>query len=138
LEGRGFSPAGNCAGSTCSKVSRDTAATLSAICHVLKPGGKLVFTIPLEEDMQDETTVCPDCHAVFHRWQHQQSFSPQSITDLLRRAGFEPLSYHDFELPFAFSFVPNFLMPAFTRFWALLRKRYHHKSSVMVVALRRP
>jgi SAM-dependent methyltransferase len=113
-------------------------ATLSAISRVLKPGGKLVFTVPLQENMQEEMTVCPDCHAVFHRWQHQQSFSRQSIIDLLRSAGFEPLSFRDFELPFTFSFVPDFLMPAFTRFWASLRRHHQRKSSVMVVALRRP
>jgi SAM-dependent methyltransferase len=112
-------------------------ATLSAISHVLRPGGKLVFTLPLGEDMQQETCVCPDCHAVFHRWQHQQSFSQKSITDLLQPAGFEPLSFRGFELPFSFLFMPNFLRPAFTRFWAWLRSRYHRKCSVLVVAQRR-
>jgi SAM-dependent methyltransferase len=112
-------------------------ATFSAIARVLKPGGKLLFTLPLEEKMQDETCVCPDCHAVFHRWQHQQSFSEKSITDLLQPAGFEPLSFRGFELPFSFLFMPNFLRPAFTRFWAWLRKRYRRKISVLVVARRR-
>ncbi|HMD83522.1 MAG TPA: class I SAM-dependent methyltransferase [Terriglobia bacterium] len=112
-------------------------ATFSAIARVLRPGGKLVFTIACEENLQEETCVCPDCHATFHRWQHLQSFSQGSITNLLQSAGLEPLSFRGFELPFAFQFVPNFLRPAFSRFWAWLRKRYHRKSSVLVVAQRR-
>lgn len=112
-------------------------ATFSAIASVLRPGGKVVFTIPLEENLQEETCVCPDCHAVFHRWQHLQSFSQKSITELLQSAGLEPLSFRGFELPFAFLFVPNFLRPGFSRFWAWLRKRHHRKSSVLVVAQRR-
>jgi 2-polyprenyl-3-methyl-5-hydroxy-6-metoxy-1,4-benzoquinol methylase len=112
-------------------------ATFAAIARVLKPGGKLVFTIPLEENLQDETCVCPDCHAVFHRWQHQQSFSEKSISELLKPSGLEPLSFRGFELPFSFLFMPNFLRPGFTRFWAWLRKRFHRKISVLVVAQRR-
>jgi SAM-dependent methyltransferase len=112
-------------------------ATFAAIARVLKPGGKLVFTIPLEENLQDETCVCPDCHAVFHRWQHQQSFSEKSITGLLMPAGLEPLSFRGFELPFSFLLMPSFLRPGFTRFWAWLRKHFHRKISVLVVAQRR-
>lgn len=112
--------------------------TLSAIARVLKPRGKLVFTVPLEEDMRQEMCVCPDCHAVFHRWQHQQSFSIQALVALLKPAGFEPLLFRGFEVPPAFPLVPGFLRPAFSRLWAWLRKRYQLKISVLVVAQRCP
>jgi SAM-dependent methyltransferase len=112
-------------------------AAFAAIAYILRPHGKFVFTVPLEENLQDEMCVCPDCHAIFHRWQHQQSFSRQSISDLLERAGLQPILFRGFELPFSLSFVPGVLKPQFARFWAWLRRRYHRKNSVLVVAQRR-
>jgi SAM-dependent methyltransferase len=109
--------------------------TLAAVARVLKPGGKLVFTVPLEEDMREGTCVCPDCHAVFHRWQHQQPFSRDALAELLRSAGFEPLSFRVFDVPFSISFVPGFLRTGFCWLWARLRNRLHRKVSVLVVAL---
>jgi len=111
-------------------------AAVQAISSVLRRGGKLIFTTPLEENLRDEMCVCPDCHAVFHRWQHQQSFSKESLARILEAAGLQPLSFRGFELPFSFLFVPRFLRPPFTRFWAWLRGRYHRKVSVLVVAQR--
>jgi len=111
-------------------------ATFTAIASVLKPGGKLIFTVPLEEDMREDTCVCPDCHAIFHRWQHQQSFSREALTGLLSSAGFEPLSFRVFDVPFASRLMPRLLRPGFCRFWAWLRKRYHRRVSVLVVARR--
>ncbi len=110
---------------------------LSSIARVLKPAGKLVFTVPFEEDLQYETCVCPDCHAVFHRWQHQQSFSKQSLEKLLMDAGFRPISFRGFEMPFALPLLPAVLHPAFSRFWSWLRRRSRRNSGVLVVAERR-
>lgn len=109
---------------------------LGAIARVLKPRGKLVFTVPFEERMQDEMCVCPDCHAVFHRWQHQQSFSRLSLERLLTDAGFKAVAFRGFEMPFALPLVPAPLHPAFSRFWSWLRRRSHRNSGVLVVAER--
>ena len=114
----------------------DLPLALSAVARVLAPGGKLIFTVPFEENLQEEMCVCPDCHAVFHRWQHQQSFSRESLGRLLAEAGFTPASFRGFELPFAVAIVPGFLRPLFSKLWAWLRRRYHRKSSVLVVAER--
>jgi 2-polyprenyl-3-methyl-5-hydroxy-6-metoxy-1,4-benzoquinol methylase len=113
-------------------------ATLAAIGRVLKPGGKLIFTVPFEEDMRNQAAVCPDCHAVFHRWQHQQSFSREALAKLLRSAGFEPLSFRVFDVPFSISFVPRFLRMTFCSLWARLRARLRRPVSVLVIARRGP
>jgi len=58
------------------------------IRRVLKPGGWLVVTTPHEEDLGANKTLCPDCGAVFHRWQHLRRWSAAALEDHLARAGF--------------------------------------------------
>lgn len=49
-------------------------------CHrVLRPDGRLLGTVPYDEDLSAQETVCPDCGAVFHRWGHQASFDRDSL-----------------------------------------------------------
>jgi len=114
----------------------DLPVALESIARVLKPGGKLIFTVPFEEDLQYEMCVCPDCHAVFHRWQHQRSFSRQSIEDLLAPARFTAVAFRGFEVPFAMPFLPRLLHPIFSRFWSWLRRRGRRNTGVLVVALK--
>jgi SAM-dependent methyltransferase len=56
--------------------------------RVLRAGGRLIGTVPANERLADRRTVCPDCGAVFHRWGHHQSFSPERIRALLEQHGF--------------------------------------------------
>jgi SAM-dependent methyltransferase len=54
-------------------------AGLAEIKRVLKPQGRFVGTVPYREKLESNLAVCPDCHKVFHRWGHQQSFSVESL-----------------------------------------------------------
>ena len=44
------------------------------IARILKPGGWFLGTVPYNENMSEQQTVCPCCGEVFHRWGHQKSF----------------------------------------------------------------
>lgn len=47
--------------------------------RLLKPGGKLIVTTPNAEELPREAQLCPECGAVFHRWQHVRSWTAQSL-----------------------------------------------------------
>ncbi len=57
--------------------------------RVLRPDGHLIVTVPNEEDLGVNTVVCPDCGCVFHRKQHVQRYSVDSLALPIRGAGFE-------------------------------------------------
>jgi ubiquinone/menaquinone biosynthesis C-methylase UbiE len=56
---------------------------LLEINRVLKPGGKILGTVPAGEDLDDQICVCPSCNNVFHRWGHQQSFTISKVKQLV-------------------------------------------------------
>ena len=64
------------------------APTLAEITRVVRPGGDIVVTVPHAEDLEASKVLCPECGAVFHRWQHQRSFTPATLSTLFRGAGF--------------------------------------------------
>lgn len=47
--------------------------------RVLRPGGRLLATVPRGEDLSRALVVCPCCGEHFHRWGHQQSFDETSL-----------------------------------------------------------
>jgi SAM-dependent methyltransferase len=59
------------------------AASLVEVERVLKPGGRLVGTLPADEDLLANRVVCPHCGETFHRWGHLQSFSEPRLRRLL-------------------------------------------------------
>lgn len=76
-------------------------STISEVHRVLKPGGVFTGTVPYRENLHDNDVRCPDCHAHFHRWGHQQSFDKDSLRKLLSTHGFNidklyPRSFPDF------------------------------------------
>jgi hypothetical protein len=56
--------------------------------RTLKQGGFIVITTPNNENMEENKTMCPECGCVFHRWQHQRTFSAKSLELVLRNYGF--------------------------------------------------
>ena len=56
---------------------------LGDVRRVLKPGGRLLGTVPSREDLKQQTVVCPSCAHTFHRWGHEQSFEPVNLRVLL-------------------------------------------------------
>jgi SAM-dependent methyltransferase len=63
---------------------------LQEIRRILVPGGRIIGTVPCEENLVDGTVVCPGCGLVFHKVGHLQSFSAESMLSLLRTAFPEP------------------------------------------------
>ncbi len=61
------------------------AETLVEVSRVLKPGGRLIGTVPADEHLQANLAVCPHCGERFHRWGHVQSFSKEQLLDLLKQ-----------------------------------------------------
>ena len=59
--------------------------TLQEIYRVLKKGGKLIGTVPYNENLQEQIVVCPKCSEVFHRWGHVQSFDERRMQELLEK-----------------------------------------------------
>lgn len=54
-------------------------AALSEISRTLKPGGYFLGTVPYQEDLDLNVTVCPECRHVFHRWGHTTSFDQPKV-----------------------------------------------------------
>jgi len=61
--------------------------TLSEVRRMLKPGGRLIGTVPANEILPENEVVCPHCGNVFHRWGHVQSFSPKTLRAILSANG---------------------------------------------------
>ncbi len=57
--------------------------TLKEIARVLTVGGRVIGTVPANENIKDQLVVCPCCGEHFHRWGHIQSFDLKRITALL-------------------------------------------------------
>ncbi len=56
--------------------------------RMMKKGGYLVITTPNNEDREANKTMCPDCGCIFHRWQHQRSFTAESLERELKKYSF--------------------------------------------------
>lgn len=59
--------------------------TIVEVHRVLKPGGRLIGTVPARERLEDNAVVCPKCEHHFHRWGHQVRFDIAAATLMLAR-----------------------------------------------------
>ena len=61
----------------------------------LVPGGVLLLTTPRSEALERSLVYSPVSGAVFHRWQHMQSWTAERLRDLIEAKGFCVDRLHD-------------------------------------------
>lgn len=61
---------------------------LENIASLLNKNGKVIFTTPNNEKLEDSYIYTPFSDVVFHRWQHVRSWTSKSLKDKLIGAGF--------------------------------------------------
>ena len=105
---------------------------LAEVARVLKPAGRLVVTVPFDEDFSRNLIACPECKATFHRYGQPQRFTADSLSATLRAAGFEPEFLKVYALG-AMSILPlgRYLN------WALKRMQYDFIANTLVTVSRR-
>jgi SAM-dependent methyltransferase len=70
-------------------LAEDLEPTLAELRRLVRPGGHTLVTTPNAEDLTLAQLHCPDCGASYHQWQHVRRFEPETLTELMARAGFE-------------------------------------------------
>lgn len=63
-------------------------STLEEVFRVLKPNGSFIGTVPANEILSANETICPNCSKQFHRWGHMQSFSIKTLKTTLNKHSF--------------------------------------------------
>jgi SAM-dependent methyltransferase len=69
---------------------RQLTDAMSDLYRLAAPGGVVLVTTPNREDLDANKTMCPECGAVFHRWQHLRSWDAEGLAQCLRTAGLTP------------------------------------------------
>jgi len=70
-------------------LDEDFEQALSRVNRFLAPGGTLIVTTPNNENLENASVYCPVSEVLYHPWQHVRSFTPESVSDLMARFGFE-------------------------------------------------
>ncbi len=69
----------------------DLSSTLTEICRILKPGGRVIVTTPNNENLTSAKVLCAECGAYFHRFQHVRSFDQHSLVEVMKKHSFQTL-----------------------------------------------
>lgn len=64
---------------------------LGRVHELLAPGGRLIVTVPVYENLKAMTLRCPSCGHMHNRVGHVRSYSPELIRAELSLSGFETL-----------------------------------------------
>lgn len=66
----------------------DLSTILNDFSRLLKEGGYLVITTPNNEDLDASKIICPDCGCIFHKWQHQRTWTTVSLKEEIEKYSF--------------------------------------------------
>ena len=69
--------------------------TLIEVKRLLKPGGALIITTPNDENLQMSNNFCPECGAIYHRWQHVRTLNPNTIREILEEYDFTDIKTYE-------------------------------------------
>lgn len=78
-------------------LSDDLPAFLDTLQRVVSPGGRLIVTTPNKENLEHQMALDPVNGTLFHRWQHQRTYSDLSLEEVFAGLGFETLLMHKLE-----------------------------------------
>ncbi len=83
--------------------------SLNLIQNLVKDNGLLIGSVPCNENLENALCICPNCAAMFHRWQHMRSFTPELLKGFLKKYGFEisAIDRPKFSLYSMFFVAPN-------------------------------
>ena len=70
----------------------DLEATMTELQRIVPVGGFLIVTTPNDEKLARAESICPDCGCIFHPVQHVRSWDKDSLSDIMRRFGFETVA----------------------------------------------
>jgi SAM-dependent methyltransferase len=59
------------------------------ILRLLKPKGRVLFTTPNNENLDERTVYCPFCDTRFHRRQHLRSLNASDVASTLQGLGYK-------------------------------------------------
>lgn len=97
-------------------------STLIEIYQLLKKGGVAVVTTPNEENLSKLKMFCPECGAIFHKFQHVRSWSVSSLTDQIIRYGFRLQMAKSLDLFTQDLSIYNLLIKTKRILWQFLKK----------------
>ena len=60
---------------------------LENVKKLVNPGGRIIFTTPNNENLEDSVVYCAVCDHTFHRWQHVRSWNAESLVTYLEKHG---------------------------------------------------
>jgi 2-polyprenyl-3-methyl-5-hydroxy-6-metoxy-1,4-benzoquinol methylase len=87
--------------------AENLSAFLMAVSSALVAGGTLILSTPSNENLAASMVYSPLSGAVFHRWQHLQSWTAERLSDALETHGFTCDSVYDLDFSAAPTAVPD-------------------------------
>jgi 2-polyprenyl-3-methyl-5-hydroxy-6-metoxy-1,4-benzoquinol methylase len=85
----------------------DLPAVLRRVKSLLAGDGTLIVTTPNAEDLELSAAYCPQCETLFHRWQHQRSFTLESLPKFLGQHGFECVHIREVDFSYTRYFIED-------------------------------
>jgi 2-polyprenyl-3-methyl-5-hydroxy-6-metoxy-1,4-benzoquinol methylase len=108
---------------------------LTTVRRLAKPGGRVMFTTPNDENLEDSSLVCPCCGGVFHRMQHVRAWSKDSLSAYLEERGLPVIDAFtaDFDLSFEKQGKRLWVLNKKLKYWRKPKKKRPHLAVVCQV-----